>query len=158
MNLKKYKPYILWILLAEAVGFLASVLTRSGTQCFTANAVQPPLSPPAAVFPVVWSILYALMGVGAARIWLSAESPERRWSLNLFVIQLILNFFWTLIFFNARAYGLASIWIVLLWAAVLVMILKFHRVDPLAAWLQVPYLIWLTFAVYLTFGVWMLNG
>lgn len=157
VNLKKYKPYLLWVLLVETVGFLASLLTRGGLEWFREYASQPPLSPPEIVFPIVWGILYGLMGISAAQIWLSPESRSRKWCLNLFITQLILNFFWTLIFFNAKAYGLASVWIVVLWITVLLMILQFRKTDPLAAWLQVPYLAWLTFATYLTFGVWMRN-
>lgn len=157
MNWKKLKPYILWILLAEALGVLAALLTKEGTAWFNEFAAQPPLSPPEWVFPIVWAILYALMGISAARIWTAPESKPREWSLNLFIGQLILNFFWTLVFFNARAYGIASVWIVVLWAVVLAMILTFRKVDSAAAWLQIPYLAWLTFASYLTFGVWLLN-
>jgi tryptophan-rich sensory protein len=69
----------------------------------------------------------------------------------------VVNFFWSPIFFNAQAFGLAFGWLMLLWVLVLTMILVFHRVDPLAAWLQLPYLAWLTFAAYLSYGVWMLN-
>lgn len=156
--LKRLKPYILWIALTEAVGALSALLTRSGTQYFSENAVMPPLSPPAWVFPVVWTVLYALMGISAARIWISEDSQERKWGLNLYIIQLILNFFWSPIFFNAMAYGVASVWIVVLWATVLLMILAFYKVDRTAAWLQLPYLAWITFAAYLTFGVWLLNG
>ena len=157
MDLKKWKPYILWIALTEAVGFLAGLLTRAGSDAFSEYVRQPPLSPPAWVFPVVWTLLYALMGIGAARVWSAPDSDERSQGLNWFVFQLILNFFWPLIFFNAQAYAVAAIWIVILWIAVLMMILKFYPVDPLAAWLQVPYLLWLTFAAYLAFGVWFLN-
>jgi tryptophan-rich sensory protein len=90
-------------------------------------------------------------------VWREPESKARSRGLNLFIVQLAMNFFWTLIFFNAQAYGLASVWIVVLWVVVLTMILQFWRVNNVAAWLQVPYLLWLTFATYLTFGVWLLN-
>lgn len=115
------------------------------------------MSPPPLVFPIVWGILYALMGISAARISLSESSPQRSRGLNLFVVQLIVNFFWSPIFFNAQAFGFAFIWLLLLWALVLAMILTFREIDPLAAWLQIPYLIWLTFAAYLNLGVWYLN-
>jgi len=156
--IKRLKPYILWIALTEAVGALSALLTREGTEYFTEFAAMPPLSPPEWVFPVVWTALYALMGISAARIWSSGDSQERSWGLNLYIIQLVLNFFWTLIFFNAMAYGVASVWIVALWAAVLAMVLAFYKVDHTAALLQLPYLAWLTFATYLTFGVSLLNG
>lgn len=77
--------------------------------------------------------------------------------MNLFIIQLVLNFFWSLIFFNLQAYGLAFVWLIALWIVVLLMILSFRKVDPLAAYLQIPYLVWLTFAAYLSAGVWYLN-
>lgn len=157
MNKNNRTTYAFWILLSEAVGLLAGLLTRSATQMFGQTAVQPPLSPPAIVFPIVWTILYALMGFGAARIRLSPPSQARGHGINLFIAQLIVNFFWPLIFFNAQAYGFAFLWLLLLWALVLWMILVWHKIDPLAAKLQIPYLIWLTFAAYLNFGVWYLN-
>ena len=118
---------------------------------------KPPLSPPAIVFPIVWAILYALMGFGAARIYLSEPSEARSSSLHLYLIQLAVNFFWSIIFFNLQSFGGALIWLIALWALILWMILSFRKVDPLAAWLQIPYLIWVTFAGYLNAGVWLLN-
>lgn len=155
---KQWKPIILSILVAEAVGALSGFLTREGMKLFTDAVAQPPLSPPPLLFPIVWTILYALMGYGSARIWLSTPSPDRSRALNLYAIQLVVNFFWSLIFFNAQAFGLAFFWLLLLWVLVLLMILAFDKVDPLSAKLQVPYLIWLTFAAYLNLGVWYLNA
>lgn len=157
MKIQSWKPYALWIILAEAVGGLSGWLTREGMQIYSETVMQPPLSPPSVVFPIVWGILYALMGISAARVWLAEESPERNRGLNLFVTQLIVNFFWSLIFFNLQAFGFALAWLVLLWVLVAWMILTFSKVDRPAAWLQVPYLVWLTFAAYLNAGVWVLN-
>ena len=154
---KKWKPYIIWIGITEAVGALSGWLTREGNRLYEQTAVKPKLSPPGIVFPIVWTILYALMGFGAARIRLTPPSAERSRGINLFIAQLIVNFFWPLIFFNAQAYGFAFLWLLLLWALVLWMILVWHKIDPLAAKLQIPYLVWLTFAAYLNFGVWYLN-
>ena len=155
--MKKWKVYLVWILIAEAVGLLSGLLSMDGAREFGQTIAQPPLSPPAAVFPVVWSILYGLMGVSAARIWMTGDSPMRSRGLNLFVAQLVVNFFWSLIFFNLQAYGFAFFWLLLLWVLVVWMILTFRKVDSLAAWLQIPYLLWLTFAAYLSAGVWYLN-
>ena len=155
---KQWKPIILSILVAEAVGALSGFLTREGMKLFTDAVTQPPLSPPPLLFPIVWTILYALMGYGSARIWLSTPSPDRSRALNLYAIQLVVNFFWSLIFFNAQAFGFAFFWLLLLWGLVLLMILAFDKIDPLSAKLQVPYLIWLTFAAYLNLGVWYLNA
>ena len=158
MKQSKTKAYVRWIGLAEAAGFISGLLSRNATQAFGETVLQPPLSPPAIVFPIVWTILYALMGIGAARVSLAPLSAERSRGLNLFVIQLIVNFFWSLIFFNAGAYGFAFLWLLLLIAVVVWMILSFRRSDPLAAMLQIPYLLWLIFAAYLNYGVWTLNG
>lgn len=153
----KWKVYAIWILVAEAVGGLSAWLTREGTKVFSETVAQPPLSPPMLLFPIVWGILYLLMGISAARIYLEPPTLMRSRGLNLYVAQLIVNFFWSLIFFNARAFGFAFFWLLLLWVLVLLMILAFRKTDPIAAWLQVPYLLWLTFAAYLNLGVWLLN-
>lgn len=157
MKTKPWKVYTFWILLAEAVGGLSGWLTREGSAAFSNTVVQPSLSPPPWVFPVVWSILYALMGIGAARVRMAGPSPAGTRGINLFIIQLVVNFFWSLLFFNAQAYGFAFFWLLLLWALVLGMILQFRKTDPTAAKLQIPYLLWLTFAAYLNLGVWYLN-
>ena len=153
---RNWKPYLSWILLSEAVGALSGWLTREGTKLYAQTIVKPPLSPPGWVFPLVWAILYALMGIGAARIYLTPPSKARSLGLNLFVAQLVVNFFWSPIFFNLQAFGFAFLWLLLLWTLVLWMILTFRKVDPLAAKMQIPYLLWLTFAAYLNLGVWYL--
>ena len=157
MKSAKRKIYGFWILLAEAAGALSGWLSREGTAAFSETATQPPLSPPGILFPIVWGILYLLMGISAARIYQTPPSLSRSRGLNLWIIQLVVNFFWSSIFFNAQAYGFAFFWLLLLWILVLLMILSFRKIDPLAAWLQLPYLLWLTFAAYLNAGVWYLN-
>ena len=97
------------------------------------------------------------MGIGAAPVWSGPKTQARSRGLNLFVAQLIINFFWSPIFFNARAYGLAFSWLLLLWALVFLMIREFRKVDKPAAYLQIPYLLWLTFAAYLNWSVWQMN-
>ena len=154
---RNWKIYGGWIAVTEAVGALSGLLSRKGMQAYSENVVQPALAPPMWVFPVVWGILFALMGISAAMIWLSLDTALRRRGLNLFVAQLIVNFFWSLIFFNLQAFGFAFAWLVVLWILTAWMIWVFYRVKPVAAWLQVPYLLWLTFAGYLSFAVWMLN-
>jgi tryptophan-rich sensory protein len=154
---ENWKTYAFWIGLSLAVGALSGWLTREGTEYFQQNVNQPPLSPPPLVFPIVWGILYTLMGFGAARVSLAPPSPERSRGLNLFITQLVVNFFWSLIFFNARAYGFSALWLVLLWVLIFFMQAAFRKVDRLAGWLQIPYLLWVAFAGYLNFGVWILN-
>ena len=157
MKNANWKVYTLWIGLAEAAGLLSSLLSRVGMVNFSQTVAQPPLSPPGWLFPVVWTILYGLMGISAARIWLSPPSDSRSRGLNRFLAQLIVNFFWSPIFFNTGAYGFSLLWLLLLWVLVVLMIRSFRKVDKTTALLQIPYLIWLTFGAYLNWGVWKLN-
>jgi tryptophan-rich sensory protein len=157
MKNTNWKVYTLWIGLSEAAGLLSGLLSRGGMENFSQTVAQPPLSPPGWLFPVVWTILYGLMGISAARIWISPPSGNRSRGLNLFMAQLIANFFWSPIFFNTGVYSFALLWLLLLWVLVVLMIFSFQKVDKTAALLQIPYLIWLTFAAYLNWGVWQLN-
>ena len=157
MKNQNWKAYLTWILFTEALGGLSGWLSRNGTRYFNEFVAQPPFSPPGILFPIVWAILYLLMGIGAARVWLSPVSRARSRSLYLYLIQLAFNFCWSLIFFNFRAYGFALLWLVILWLLILGMILAFRDVDALAARLQIPYLLWVLFAGYLNAGVWILN-
>lgn len=157
MKTKTWKQYALGILLTESIGALSGWLSKDGMKIFSASISKPPLSPPAFLFPIVWGILYALMGIGAARIYRSPQSTERNRALNVYITQLIVNFFWSLIFFNAQAYLFTFFWLLILWVLVFWMILLFRKVDPLSAKLQILYLLWLSFAAYLNLGVWYLN-
>lgn len=157
MNRNTWKNYALWILLAEAVGLLSGLLLREDIQLFNIAVVQPGWTPPAVVFPIVWTLLFALMGIGAARIYASPVDGERREGLRLFFIQLVFNFLWGFLFFRNRAFGAAFFWILALWLLIGWMIWSFRRVDALAARLQLPYLLWVTFAAFLNLRVWMLN-
>lgn len=157
MKKQSWKPYVFWIVFTEAVGGLSGWLARDGMEIYQSSVKQPPLSPPSVVFPIAWAILYALMGIGAARIYLAPTSGKRSWALSVYLIQLAFNFFWTLIFFNLQAFMVALIWLIALWALILEMIFSFFPVDKWAAWLQIPYLLWVAFAAYLNYGVWVLN-
>ena len=158
MRMKQHwKTYAFWILLTESVGALSGWISRNGTELYMQTIEKPPLSPPGWVFPVVWTILFALMGIGAARIRLSPLPKDRSQGIYLFFSQLVIYFFWSPIFFHAQAFGFAFLWLLLLLGLVLWMTLTFRKVDPLAAKLQIPYLLWLVFAAYLNLGVWWLN-
>ena len=154
---RKWAPYVGFVLLALAVGGLSGWLTRDGVELYNQTAQKPPLSPPGRVFPVVWSVLYVLMGLGAARVYLAPPSEARRRGLGVFLLQLGFNFFWSILFFRLQAFGLALLWLAALWVLILGMLLAFRRVDRAAGWLQLPYLLWAAFAAYLNLGVWLLN-
>lgn len=150
---KRLKTKIVFILISLGVGGLSALLTRNSMDVF--DAIQkPPLTPPAIVFPIVWTILYTLMGLSAARVYL--EDPESR-AIELFGINLAVNFFWSIIFFNMRAFTFAFLWLLLLIAVVALMVIKFWRVDKLAAYLQIPYFVWLLFAGYLNLFIVLTN-
>ena len=109
MNKAQWKPYLAWILFTEAVGGLSGWLTRHGMEVYKASVVKPPLSPPSLVFPIVWTILFALMGIGAARVSQKPVSSARSQSLGIFLAQLAFNFFWSILFFHFQRFGLAFV-------------------------------------------------
>ena len=157
MKTKKWKVYVFWIILSETVGALSGFLTRDGMKAYSAFVKKPPLTPPDIVFPIVWTVLFALMGIGAARVWLTGPSDKRTKAIAVFFLQLAVNFGWTMVFFGYHAFGAALIVIALLWALILLMILSFYKLDKPAAYLQIPYLLWVSFAAYLNAAVWLLN-
>lgn len=157
MKQHAWRRYAFWIILTEVVGALSGWLTREGTQVYKETVVKPPLTPPSLVFPIVWAVLFALMGIGIARVSLTPATAARSRSLLLFLVQLAFNFFWSILFFNLQRFGFALVWLLALWLLILWMVLSFRRADPPAAWLQLPYLLWVAFAAYLNFGVWRLN-
>ena len=134
---------------------LGGIVTYIGMPRFQ-NTVQPPLSPPAYLFPIVWTLLFLLMSVSAAIIYDSDDEISPK-ALFLYMIQLTLNFWWCVLFFGFRLYFFSFIWLLLLLLTVFIMTVLFYRVNKLAGILQIPYILWLTFAAYLTFGIWFLN-
>ena len=155
---KKIKPYVISIAIALAVGGLSALLTKNNMDVYdTIN--RPSLAPPMWLFPVVWSILFILMGISSAMVYLKKdESPEAVTSaLKVYGAQLVVNFFWTIIFFNMQAYLFAFVWLIILWILIVIMIVQFRKISPVAGYLQIPYLLWVTFAGYLTFMIYLLN-
>lgn len=153
--MKKKKALIVSILISVGVGALAGFFTRNSMEVYE-NLIQPPLSPPSWVFPVVWTILYILMGMSAYLIYRS-DSIYRNSALRIYAVQLIVNFFWTIIFFNLEMYLFAFLWLLLLLVLIILMIYSFSKINKTAAYLQIPYLLWVIFAGYLNFGIYWLN-
>ena len=145
------------ILVPLLVGVVASLITGGGMDQ-DETIVKPPLSPPAWLFPVVWTILYIMMGISSYLILTSNAAKEQKDSaMMLYWYQLAVNFLWPTFFFNFEWYFFSLLWLLLLWGLVLLMILTFYKIDKRAAWLNIPYLLWLTFAAYLNAMVWWLN-
>jgi tryptophan-rich sensory protein len=153
----KWKQLVICIAIPLAVGGLAALLTRGGMEDY-GEVYKPLLSPPAWVFPVVWSILYVMMGLASYLVYTSSASPERiRRALTAYALQLGANFIWPLLFFTLEIYLIAFIWLIVLFALALVCALRFGYIDARAGKLMVPYLVWLFFAAYLNLGVYLLN-
>lgn len=155
---EKIKTYVVSIAIALAVGGLSALLTMGNMNLYS-EITKPALAPPSILFPIVWTVLYVLMGISAAMIYSEKENKpaEVKHALTVYGINLFLNFFWSIIFFNMRAFLLSFAWLVALWAVILVMIIKFYRIRPTAGILQIPYLIWVTFAGYLNLAIYILN-
>lgn len=149
--------WIIGLALPLAVGGLAGWLTM-GSMSTNSALVQPLLAPPPWVFPVVWTVLYLLMGIASVLIW-KADAPqaEKKQALTWYVAQLAVNFVWPLLFFNAGLYGIAFAWLILLLVLVVETMIAFRAINPVAAGLMVPYLLWLLFAAYLNAAIWFLN-
>lgn len=152
-----WKKLIISVAIPLAVGGLAAIITRDAYAEF-GELKQPPLSPPAWVFPVVWTILYFLMGVASYRIWTEITTYEKRkQALFLYGVQLFFNFAWSIIFFSLKEYYFAFFWLVALWLLIYLTYMHFKQIDLLAARLLIPYLVWVGFAGYLNLGVAVLN-
>ncbi len=150
------KRFIICLAIPLGVGALSALLTRGSMEAF-GQLNQPPLSPPGWLFPVVWTVLYALMGLSLFIITGMPKSEERERGILLFALQLFFNFMWSIFFFNLKFYFFSFVWLVALWALIILMIMSFRKVSPLAAYINIPYLLWVTFAGYLNLGIALLN-
>ncbi len=155
--MKKPWIYIICIILIEVAGFAVGMLTKEGTKIYAETLIKPVLSPPGIVFPIAWTILYALMGISTARVILSDSSKARSKSLLFFGIQLVLNLAWSFIFFGAQRFDFALIELLVMIAVVIAMVVQFMKCDSIAGKLQIPYIAWLCFATYLNAAVMVLN-
>lgn len=148
---KNYLKIILFIIIPLVVGFTSSIITKNSMMIF--NIIKkPPLSPPGILFPIVWSILYIMMGISSYLVIESESKLKIKWII-IYSIQLIFNFFWSIIFFRFSLYYVAFAWLVILWVMVLALIVESHKLNKMAAYLLIPYLLWMTFAGYLNLGI-----
>ena len=153
----RWKTLLLCLAIPPAVGALSALLSLRGMKAYAALH-HPPLSPPGWVFPVVWAVLYLLMGVACCLVVTAQTAPRyRQGALYIYALQLAVKFFWSPIFFGTGAYRFALLWLLLLWGLAALTLRRFARVRPAAGWLLLPYLVWLTFAAYLNFGIALLN-
>jgi len=153
MNKINYKLLILNIIFPLIIGGIGTLLGNPSTY----NIInKPPFSPPAILFPIVWTILYILMGI-SAYIVISSNNPEKRKAYIIYILQLIVNGLWSFFFFRLKWYLFAFFWIILLIVLVILMIDRFYKINKLSAYLQLPYLAWLIFASVLNLSIYLLN-
>lgn len=139
------------------VGGVSALLTQNSMEVFELLE-KPPLSPPTWLFPVVWTMLFILMGISSYLILTAdANSEEIKSAIHLYAYQLVVNFLWSTFFFNFGWYLFSFLWLILLWVLVFIMIKKFYLINKVAAYMNIPYLLWVTFAGYLNIGIWWLN-
>ena len=153
----KLRQLVLCIAIPLAVGGLSGWVTRGAMEDFQALN-QPPLSPPGWLFPVVWTVLFVLMGI-ASYLVVRSQGPEKlvKRALVFYGIQLGFNFLWSILFFNLGLYLVSFFWLVLLWCLILLTTLQFSTLDRRTFWLMLPYLAWVAFAGYLNLGIFWLN-
>ena len=164
MKIKNTFKLIIAIVVSELAGIIGSVFTTPSIAGWYATLVRPALNPPAWIFGPVWTTLFALMGLSAWLIWQKLDSGSEagmtkrvKIALGIFIGQLILNTLWSIIFFGLHSPGAAFVEIIFLWLAILATIIAFAKISKPAAWLLVPYILWVSFAGYLNYSIWMLN-
>ena len=145
---------IIAILIPLAVGSFSALI--SGNMSLYSTINKPAFSPPSIVFPIVWTILYVLMGISSYIIY-SSDSADKTKALNIYALQLFFNFCWSILFFRYQLYLFSFLWLVILIVLICIMIKDFYKINPAAAYLQIPYLLWCIFAAYLNFSIYTMN-
>ena len=157
--MNKYLKISIFVATCIAVGYLSGIVTRSSVETWFPTLVKPSFNPPGWIFAPVWSLLYAMMGVAAGLIWsrIDYEKEAVRNALIFFVVQLALNALWSLLFFGLKNPLLALIEILLLWLMIYETYIKFTKIDKIAGYLLIPYILWVSFAAVLNASIWWLN-
>ena len=158
--MKSFKVFItilICLLIPLAIGGISGFATATSITDWYVTLNKPSFNPPNYLFAPVWTTLYALMGISLFLVWKSPEGRDRNNALVIFAVQIALNFIWSFLFFKFNLVGVALVEIVLLWISILMMIIFFRRISKLAAFLQIPYLLWVSFASVLNAAIWFLN-
>ena len=145
---------IIAILIPLAVGSFSALI--SGNMALYSTINKPAFSPPSIVFHIVWTILYVLMGISSYIIY-SSDSADKTRALKIYALQLFFNFCWSILFFRYNLYLLSFLWLVILIVLICIMIKDFYKINPAAAYLQIPYLLWCIFAAFLNFSIYTMN-
>lgn len=152
----KFKNYIISLIISIGIGQISGFLTKNASKNFSSNFNQSALTPPDWVFPVVWVILFFLMGISATLVY-ESHCKYKKYGLLIYGVQLVFNFLWSMFFFLGEQFVLSFGWLTILILMVVGMILLFYKCNKIAGYLQIPYLVWLCFAMYLNYIVVILN-
>jgi len=159
VNIKiQWKTLLIALAVPLLTGGLSAFFTRDSMMNF-ALLNKPPLSPPGWLFPVVWTLLYTLMGLASYLVFTSdtASDTQIRQALTSYGLQLFFNFFWSILFFNLKSYYFSFIWLCILLFFILLTAWQFYKINKWAGILMVPYILWVTFAGYLNLAIALLN-
>lgn len=158
MEINSFLKLAIAIVVSEFAGIIGSIFTVSAIPTWYATLVKPTLNPPSWIFGPVWTILYALMGIAAFLVWKKGwDRKDVRKALAVFGLQLVLNAVWSIIFFGLHSPLWALVDIILMWLAIVWTMVLFYKISKPAMWLLVPYILWVSFATYLNYSIWILN-
>jgi tryptophan-rich sensory protein len=158
MKINNFFKLVISLVVTQMAGIVGSLFTMSSIPTWYATLIRPPLNPPNWIFGPVWTILYLMMGVALYIVWKEGDKKLKiRLAIYIFGFQLLANALWSIIFFGAQNVGLALVDIIILWFAIVATIFRFYKISKTAAYLLVPYLLWVTFATYLNAGIFYLN-
>jgi tryptophan-rich sensory protein len=157
-RLKKILSYIVSILIPLAIGTLSALITMGNMDIYE-EIVTPPLSPPGWLFPVVWSVLYTLMGISAGMVWQKRKEKPKEVdkAISYYALSLAFNFVWSILFFNFKLYLVSFAWLIILFVLIVYTIRAYLKISKISAYLQIPYAVWVAFAGYLNLAIWFLN-
>jgi len=156
-SIKIFITLLICLLIPLSIGGISGFATATSITDWYVALNKPSFNPPNYLFAPIWTTLYALMGISLFLVWKSPEGRGRNNALVIFAVQIALNFIWSFLFFKFNLIGVALVEIVLLWISILMMIIFFRRISKLAAFLQIPYLLWVSFATILNSAIWHLN-
>ena len=157
MNKTLILKFLISILLPLSLGAIAGMFTSQSVPEWYATLNRPSFNPPNWIFGPVWTTLYILMGISFFLIWKQEASKVRNRAILIFLLQLMLNFAWSFIFFYFNMIGLALVEIILLWISIVMMLVVFYKIKPIASYINIPYLLWVTFATVLNASYYFLN-
>ncbi len=154
MKIQNKSALIISILIPLAVGSLSALISGNMSMYSTLN--KPSFSPPSYIFSIIWTLLYILMGISSYIIFVSGSTNSAK-ALKIYGLQLFFNFCWSIIFFGFSQYLFAFLWLIALIILIIIMIQQFYKISPIAAYLQIPYLLWCVLAAYLNYTIYKLN-